>query len=64
MEVDAPSLCKKLVAIALIALVVGNQRNPSRISGCGFVITILYDTSARDLICAMRIPSNSNKACF
>ena len=32
MEVDAPSLCKKLVAIALIALVVGNQRNPSRIS--------------------------------
>ena len=30
MEVNAPSLCKKLVAIALIALVVGNQRNPSR----------------------------------
>ena len=32
MEVNAPSLCKKLVAIALIALVVGNQRNPSRIT--------------------------------
>ena len=33
MEVDAPSLCKKIVAIALIALVVGNQRNPSRSTG-------------------------------